>query len=32
MNCNICGKPLSEALSIQLGVGPVCSINIKSQP
>lgn len=27
--CGICGKPLTDPVSVQFGVGPVCRINIK---
>jgi len=27
--CGICHKPLTDALSVQLGIGPVCRLNLK---
>lgn len=27
--CNCCGKPLSDPLSVKLGIGPICRINAK---
>lgn len=28
-NCEICGKPLSDPISVELGIGPVCRIKQK---
>ena len=29
MNCNICGKPLTDPVSLDFGIGPVCRLNLK---
>ena len=29
--CTCCGKPLSDALSMELGLGPVCRIALKTR-
>lgn len=29
--CNCCGKPLSDPISVNLGIGPVCRVNGKMQ-
>lgn len=31
MHCNICGKPLTDPVSIKFGIGPICRINLKIQ-
>jgi len=30
-SCNICGKPLTDPISIELGIGPVCYVKKKLQ-
>ncbi|MDR8093123.1 hypothetical protein KPB05_37335 [Burkholderia gladioli] len=29
MNCNICGKPLTDPVSLEFGIGPVCRLKLK---
>ena len=29
LKCNICGKPLSDPISIKMEIGPVCRVNLK---
>jgi uncharacterized protein YbaR (Trm112 family) len=29
MNCTICGKPLTDPVSIDFGIGPVCRLTLK---
>jgi uncharacterized protein YbaR (Trm112 family) len=31
MNCNICGKPLTDPVSLDFGIGPVCRLKLKMQ-
>ena len=31
MNCNICGKPLTDPVSLDFGIGPVCRLRLKVQ-
>lgn len=30
-NCCCCGKPLSDPISVSLGIGPVCRVNQKQK-
>ena len=30
-SCNICGKPLTDPISIELGIGPICYVKKKLQ-
>ncbi|MEX3556325.1 MAG: DUF6011 domain-containing protein [Burkholderia gladioli] len=27
--CGVCGKPLTDPVSVHLGIGPVCRITLK---
>jgi hypothetical protein len=30
MKCSVCGKPLSDPVSVKIGIGPICRIKLKN--
>jgi hypothetical protein len=31
MKCSVCGKPLSDPVSVKIGIGPICRIRYKNK-